>query len=354
MQPPEGTPNQAEALAARLSELGTLVDEWTRAALDDAIQPPAEAFAGMLGYHLGWRDQRLAWVSLPPPSGKKLRPGLALLVCEATCGEIQPARDAAVAVELVHNFSLVHDDIQDHSPFRRHRPTVWRLWDTEQAINVGDALFALAQVVLARAGTARAAAMAGALNTACLRLVEGQFLDLELQRGALPLTLDAYEAMIARKTGALFAGACRLGAMAGGAPGAAQDAYAEYGLQLGIAFQEQDDLLGVWGRASETGKPEAADVLARKKGLPAALALARADAPDWLREAYTTAPGDMPGPVAERVVQHFDALGLRAEVERSVLDRYTRALGALCAAGGREPASTLLAAVGGMLLARRA
>ncbi len=345
--------NRTEELAGRLAQLGVLVDGWTRAALDEAIQAPAEAFGGMLGFHLGWRDSALQVMGEPVPSGKKLRSGVVLLVSEAVCGEIEPARDAAVAVELVHNFSLVHDDIQDRSDLRRHRPTVWRLWGLEQAINVGDALFALAQVVLARAETALSAAMVGALNTACLRLVEGQFLDIELQRGALPLTLEAYEAMIARKTGALFAAACRLGAMAAGGSGTVQDAYAAYGLELGIGFQEQDDILGVWGTSAETGKPAAADVLERKKGLPAAIALAHSDAPDWLRDAYQSDGGEMPPDLVARTIAHFDELGVRAEVERRVAERYDRALAALRAAGGSGPAFAQLAAVCDLLLARR-
>src|SRR6476646_9173650 len=120
-----------------------------------------------------------------------------------------------------------------------------------QGINVGDALFALAQVVLTRAGTALAAELAAELNSTTLLLSEGQFLDIDLQLGQTDATLDAYETMITRKTGVLFASACRLGAMAGGASPAVREAYAAYGLALGVAFQEQDDLLGVWGRSSD-------------------------------------------------------------------------------------------------------
>src|SRR5215831_19823570 len=124
----------------------------------------------MLEYHLGWRTPDLQRVSQPAPSGKKLRPALVLLVCQAVCGEIVPAaRDAAAAVELIHNFSLVHDDIQDHSALRRHRPTVWSLWGMPQGINVGDALFALAQVVLLREATPLTADMAAELNATALQ-----------------------------------------------------------------------------------------------------------------------------------------------------------------------------------------
>src|SRR5215831_4509276 len=165
----------------------------------------------MLEYHLGWRTPDLQRVSQPAPSGKKLRPALVLLVCQAVCGEIVPAaRDAAAAVELIHNFSLVHDDIQDNSAMRRHRPTVWSLWGMPQGINAGDALFALAQVALTSDGSSLAARLSAELNTTALGLAEGQFLDIDMQDGSTPTTLDTYEAMVARKTGALFAAACRM------------------------------------------------------------------------------------------------------------------------------------------------
>src|SRR5207248_2729001 len=117
-----------------------------------------------------------------------------LLASQAVGGEItSDSRNSATAVELIHNFSLVHDDIQDHSELRRHRPTVWRLWGMPQAINVGDALFALAQVVLAEPGTALAAQLTAELSRTALALAEGQFLDLDLQAGLTKATLDAYE-----------------------------------------------------------------------------------------------------------------------------------------------------------------
>jgi geranylgeranyl diphosphate synthase type I len=341
------------AVEARLQKLGELVDRWTRDELARAIAPAAAQFGGMLEYHLGWRDERLRSISVAAPSGKKLRPGLALLVCEAIVGTIQPARPAAVAVELVHNFSLVHDDIQDQSRLRRHRPTVWALWGSEQGINVGDALFALAQAAIVRERTAVSARLAAELAQACVRLAEGQFLDIELQNAGVPLTLDTYAAMIERKTGALFASACRLGAIASGASAERCDAFAEYGLTLGLAFQEQDDVLGVWGTEAETGKPVAADVVTRKRSLPAALALARADAPQWLGDAYAPGEGDMAPPLVRRVVEHFDTRGVREEAERRIGSRYAAALRALEAAAPAEPARTYLAGMCELLRSRR-
>jgi geranylgeranyl diphosphate synthase type I len=308
----------------------------------------------MLEYHLGWRGLDLEPLARPAPAGKKLRPSLVLLVSLAVCGEMtQAARNSAAAVELIHNFSLVHDDIQDNSAMRRHRPTVWSLWGMPQAINVGDALFALAQVVLTSDGSSLAARLSAELNTTALSLAEGQFLDIDMQDGETPTTLETYEAMVARKTGVLFAAACRMGAMASGANEAQCEAYAAYGLQLGIAFQEQDDLLGVWGVSAETGKPEAADIVERKRGLPAALALSREDAPDWLRSAYLDTKGELSGEIVDRVIGYFDALDLRRTIEGRVEERHRQALECLEAAGPSEPARAYLVAICEALVSRR-
>jgi geranylgeranyl diphosphate synthase type I len=254
----------------------------------------------------------------------------------------------------VHNFSLVHDDIQDRGDLRRHRPTLWTLWGLEQGINAGDALFALAQLAILRQPGPVAAAMSAELNATCVRLVEGQYLDIEFQHGSLPVTTDAYQAMIERKTGGLFACACRLGAMAAGASQVVTDAYATFGLQLGLAFQQLDDALGVWGTRDDTGKPEAADVVERKRGLPATLALSRADAPAWLKEVYAAHNGAMSPRSVERVITHFDQLNLRAELEALVEQHALQALAALRSAEPREPAASYLAALCGLLVSRSA
>src|SRR5579871_862614 len=273
---------------SELGRLGALTDGWIREAIAQQIAPGAERLAAMLEYHMGWRGHDLQPLAKAAPAGKKLRPALVLLVAQAVRGEITPAaRRSAAAVELIHNFSLVHDDIQDRSELRRHRPTLWSVWGMPQGINAGDALFALAQRVLVDDRTELSARLAAELNSTALLLAEGQFLDIELQEGQTPPTLEAYEAMIARKTGVLFACACRMGAMSAGAEPPVCDAYAGYGAELGGAFQEQDDLLGVWGLSAETGKPYAADIVERKRGLPAAMALGRSDAPEWLRAVYT-------------------------------------------------------------------
>lgn len=342
----------SDGLAARLQHIGAQVDGWVRDEVEALATGPAARLGDMLAYHFGLRDETLGRASANGTGGKKLRPAMALLVCEAVCGSPEPARAAAVAVELVHNFSLVHDDIQDHSELRRHRPTVWKLWGPEQAINVGDALFALAQVVLARAGAPEAAEMVLRLNETCLRLVEGQYLDLEMQRGGVAPTLETYQAMIARKTAVLFACCAELGAIAGGASQERQAAFAAFAHHLGIAFQEQDDLLGVWGTEAETGKPRAADVVERKRGLPAVLALGQPEAPAWLRDLYSDS-GPMPARDVERVIAYLDARGIAADVAQRVEHAFTAATAALREARPSGEAGVLLAAIGDALRSRR-
>ena len=121
-----------------------------------------------------------------------------------------------------------------------------------------------------------------------------------------------------------------------------------------MAFQEQDDLLGVWGAASDTGKPDAADVLERKRGLPAAMALSEPDAPTWLREAYDDPSAEMAPELVERIIEHFDTLDLKARIEQRVGARYRRALDCLEAAEPKQPAGSYLAAICESLVARRA
>lgn len=347
-------PSVPSELDAQLRHLADLTDGWLREAIAEHLSPHAERLAAMLEYHLGWRDLDLQPLARTAPAGKKLRPALLLLVAQAVGGEITPAaRNSAIAVELVHNFSLVHDDIQDHSELRHHRPTLWTVWGMPQGINAGDALFALAQLVLVQHGGELAAALARELSSTSLMLAEGQFLDIDLQDGRSTPTLEAYETMIARKTGVLFECACRMGAMAAGASDAQREAYGAYGMELGIAFQEQDDLLGVWGEAAVTGKPDAADIVERKRGLPAAMALSDPHAPDWLRAAYLQEAGELSPETVQRIIAHFDRLELRSTIERRVEERYRKALDCLEAANAGEPARGYLAAMCEALVSRR-
>lgn len=187
--------------------------------------------------------------------GKLIRPALAFGCAQAAGGSPQDALPAAVAVELIHNASLVHDDIMDGDEYRRHRPTVWKQYGVAQAILAGDALIGLAFEALTTDAPPEHAGVAAAdLARAVRSLAIGQHVDLQLE-GTTTATTAQCLALIAGKTGALLAVACRLGARLGGAPPAWLDAFGEYGNNLGIAFQLVDDLLGIWGDPAVTGKP---------------------------------------------------------------------------------------------------
>lgn len=234
----------------------------------------------MMCYHMGWEDQE----GRPSQaSGKALRPALCLWSCQAVGGDWAKCLPAAAALELVHQFSLIHDDIQDGDTERRHRPTVWSLWGQPQAINAGDAMLTIAHLTLLRlesaagGGLPRAKVLQAsqALQQAVLAIIEGQCLDLSFEEN-LEVSVDAYLEMIGKKTGALYRCALYLGALAGSDDEERQSAMASYGLALGLAFQVVDDTLGVWGDQDRTGKPAAADIRRRKKSLPVVYALERA------------------------------------------------------------------------------
>ena len=223
-----------------------------------ALMPGTEdtvPFYGMLRYHLGWVDEQLRKVNAD--TGKRIRARLCLLACEAVGGDPGQALPAAVAVELVHNFSLIHDDIQDRSEYRRHRRTVWAVWGEPQAINAGDDMFVLAQLALVdgELDNPRVTVHAvRALNQACRMLCEGQYLDLDFERRPT-ITLQDYYGMIERKTAALLGASCQLGALYGGAGPSVVAALSSFGKQLGIAFQIRDDYLGIWGIRRKPASP---------------------------------------------------------------------------------------------------
>jgi geranylgeranyl diphosphate synthase type I len=309
----------------RLDALIALIDGWIRPYVERADSPAAR-FYQMMAYHHGWVAADGTPLDPPARTGKRIRPILAILACEAFGGTTEAARGPAVALELIHNFSLVHDDIQDRSDQRHNRETVWRLWGSEQAINVGDALYALAQVALAEqsAGHPRLGTAVVRLNQTCLRLCEGQYLDLALQSAA-DVTLEQYEQMISRKTAALIECSAALGAWAAGASDAQIEATGRFGFEVGIAFQLQDDLLGVWGDARVTGKPARDDVRSRKNALPMVLAiqLANASTRDKLLEVLR-APMAPDEATVDHVVTLMEQIGVREHAAEMVQARFAR------------------------------
>jgi geranylgeranyl diphosphate synthase type I len=245
----------------------TLATPVLRAAVD-RLAPPMDTVAA---YHFGWIDAQ----GNPAESdgGKAVRPALAVLSAEVTGGAPQTGIPGAVAVELVHNFSLLHDDLMDGDEQRRHRDTVWKVHGPAQAILVGDALFALANEVLLELATVEAGRATRRLTTATRALIDGQAQDISYEHRDRVSVKECLE-MEGNKTGALLACASSIGAVLGGADDRTADTLEKYGYHLGLAFQAVDDLLGIWGDPEATGKQTWSDLRQRKKSLPVVAALA--------------------------------------------------------------------------------
>jgi geranylgeranyl diphosphate synthase type I len=232
----------------------------------------------MLSYHLGLDGE-------DGPRGKRLRPLLGALAYQSLTGDYRPALPGAAAVELGHNFSLVHDDIEDADRERRHRPTLWALWGVPLAINAGDALFALSRLALYRLldkgefEDRRVLNLMRIYDETCLALCEGQYLDISFERRD-DVSVDAYYEMIGKKTAALLAASVMAGAMLATDDVEVHEAYRSFGYSLGIAFQVSDDVKGTFWGSAESGKPAAGDLRKRKKTLPVIWALEHADAAD--------------------------------------------------------------------------
>ena len=236
-------------------------------------QPRTQHFHEMLTYHMGWTGEGAG----PEATGKRIRPLLVLLTT-ASCGADHSsstawpsALPAAAAVELVHNFSLVHDDIQDNSPKRRGRDTAWVKWGAPMAINAGDALFVMSNQAIIDLKNHYPAEIvvqaAEILHNTCLELTRGQYLDMSYEERK-DLGMEDYWPMISGKTSALLSACCHIGALLGGADEERQAAFRSYGHYLGLAFQVQDDILGIWGDEKLTGKSAASDLVEGKNSLP--------------------------------------------------------------------------------------
>jgi geranylgeranyl diphosphate synthase type I len=322
------------------------------ARLDEARYRP---FHEMLTYHMGWSGEGAGLEA----TGKRIRP-LLVLLASASCGADtctepqvrcwQSALPAAAAVELVHNFSLVHDDIQDNSDKRRGRATVWKKWGTPLAINVGDALFVIAnQAVLDLADqhpADRVVQAARILHQTCLDLTKGQYLDMSYaDRG--DVALEDYWPMIGGKTSSLISACCHLGALLGGADEAAQDAYRSFGNYLGLAFQVQDDILGIWGDEARTGKSAASDLVEGKKSLPVlyGLSLKGKFAARWMKGSIT--PEEVPA-----LAEQLDTEGAHMYAQETA-DRMTDlALASLRSADPQGEAGVALLELANKLLQR--
>ncbi|HZS89655.1 MAG TPA: polyprenyl synthetase family protein [Chloroflexota bacterium] len=260
-------------LAAMLAHYAEAVGAEMKQALD-AYDAPRDYY-DMMRYHLGWVNERFEPVD--GARGKGLRAGLLLLIHELLGGVQADALPLAAAVELLHNFSLVHDDIEDGSMTRRHRATVWSIWGVGLGINLGDGLFEVAHLARYRSplkDTAPATFIdiLRRFELTTLAICEGQHSDMSFESRA-EVTIDEYLRMVERKTAALISGAAWIGARAAGAPPDIVEAAGEFGRRLGLAFQIQDDILGIWGDEAVTGKSATSDIATRKKTLPVLLAM---------------------------------------------------------------------------------
>ncbi|MEJ3749932.1 polyprenyl synthetase family protein [Actinomycetes bacterium KLBMP 9797] len=315
-----------------------------RPALEEALRGLNPRVRRVCEYQLGWTDGQSG-------GGKSLRPLLTLASAEAAGGDPAVAMPAAVAVELLHNCTLLQDDVMDEDRTRRHRPAAWTVFGASPAILAGDALLALAFTALADSGHPVAGVAAGELMRTVDELVDGQAMDLEFERvGAVGV--DDCLRMTAAKTGSLLACACRLGGLFGGGGEAACAALERYGRHLGLAYQLRDDLLGIWGDPRRTGKAALADLRRRKKSLPVVAALA-GDGPaaDQLRDLYAR-PEPFDDEAARRAARLVEEAGGRefaeglARAELAGVDAALAELAALGAAGDR------LAALGRFAIAR--
>jgi geranylgeranyl diphosphate synthase, type I len=330
-------------------------------AMRDAF-PQAEArvarFYQMQEYHLGWRDHTLLSADSDP--GKLVRPRLVLLACQAADGDPDQAVPLAAGIQLLHDFTLIHDDIEDDSATRRGRPTLWSLWGLAQGINAGDGMFVLAHLAIHRLSEAgvpaeRALAVLRRFDEVILLVCEGQFLDISFE-GDLTISPEDYLAMIGRKTAALIAGSCELGAMVAGASPATAGALAAFGLSVGLAFQIEDDLLGIWGQPEVTGKPRAADLYRRKVSLPVVYALAESAERDELAALYRQ-PALDDADVA-RALAIIDATDARARCAEAAARHHTAAFAALdqlgpAASAPAEAARAQLRALAAALIGRQ-
>ncbi|HEY8298657.1 MAG TPA: polyprenyl synthetase family protein [Candidatus Baltobacteraceae bacterium] len=270
----------------------------------------------MLSYHFGYGAFG------PARRGKRLRPQLLLRVALAQGAAVEAALDAAAAIELLHNYSLVHDDIEDGDELRHGRRTLWSVYGIPQAINAGDGLCAISFLSLVRATSShdagRVVRLVRALHEAHAVMCDGQSLDLAFET-ASSVSRDDYFTMIGSKTAALFAAACEMGALCAPCDDAVVRGYRALGWEYGLAFQIRDDVLGVWGSTDATGKVVANDIARRKWSYPVVWALGgpRSPARDLVAAAYERRESLEPQTVA-RVIDALDELGAREAANRAV------------------------------------
>ena len=283
------------------------------AALREALDRDRPAF-DLLRYYMGWVDPQ--GNPAAGTEGKYVRPTLCLFSCEAVGGSRENAMPAAAALELIHNFSLIHDDIQDRDETRHHRKTLWAIWGIPKALVAGNVLRIVADSTLDDMQSAgvppnRVISVVNQLTNAYIEMIEGQYLDIYFE-GQSEISLKQYLDMIARKTGALIRCAFTIGAVIG-SPDAEKDAvsFKESGRALGFIFQVRDDILGIWGDERSTGKPVGADIRRKKNSFPAVYAMSAAKGVDKRRLLDIYRKGEPDDVDVEDVLHIMEGLGVR-------------------------------------------
>ena len=269
---------------SELPEMFARYRSWVEQGLIRAVpQAEADSLYILLQYHLGWVDETGDPVKQAFYQGKALRPTLCLFACEALSESVDQASPAAAALELIHNFSLIHDDIQDQDRERRHQPTVWCLWGVPKALVAGNALQSVGDLALLNAADRGASSevtlrVSQLLTASYLEMIEGQCMDLAFE-SKIHITTDEYLNMIACKTGALFRSGLEIGASLATGDLAEVEAFSRFGSSIGRAFQIRDDYLGIWGDVATSGKAAGSDIRRRKKSFPVVFALEHAKGP---------------------------------------------------------------------------
>jgi geranylgeranyl diphosphate synthase type I len=322
---------------------------WSRATIDPPLRAAVDSLPGTMrhvaGYHFGWWDEEGQPIQADP--GKAVRPAL-VLTCAEAVGEAGAAIDAipaAVAVELVHNFSLIHDDVMDADLTRRYRPTVWAALGRDAAILAGDALLALALEVLADSARPTASAL---LSRTVQRLLDGQSADLAFELRA-DVTLDECLTMAKAKTGALIGCSCALGVLYGGGRAEQVAQLRGFGERIGLAFQFVDDVLGIWGDTAVTGKPARSDLRSRKKSLPVVAALTSGTEAGRGLAAMYGAPSEVD---IEWAAELVDRAGGREFCRRQIDGLLAEAFGRLAAARIKAYAEAELIALARLMAQR--
>ncbi|MDA1036190.1 MAG: polyprenyl synthetase family protein [Chloroflexi bacterium] len=300
-----------------------------QATLRAAIAGSESELSPLLRYHLGWeaKDGRASTEG----GGKALRPVLCLAACDLAGGDWRKALPAAAALELVHNFSLIHDDIQDRDTTRRGRGTLWAIHGEPKAVSAGNAMRVIADktlMSLAGAGLAPKVVVdvAAELTERYLEMIEGQYMDMSFETSD-DVTVDEYLDMVGRKTGALIESAMYMGALVATGDLDTARAFGTCGRRLGLAFQIRDDFLGIWGDPSATGKAVGADIRRKKKSMPVIHLFQQSTGEDrdWLNQAYA-GDGEVAGEDVERILVQLDRLGTPEHVQAAATGHAAQAV----------------------------